>query len=270
MQGNFFAALKLWRFMKRNNDPMHTVHIQQLIQLQHNAKDDAAFIISLDKSTFKYADVINPCLSDVNILWACPTPLCGDGVEQYNPCFIMAVLSVTPLSNNLELLNQAQLPEVLFTTHSDIRRSMMLNSMRMSDEFVESGIERIFEITKQRLTKNQTDVVHDHLAYLMHAILGARREYAQEALLRAESIAAYLGISHAKVLLLLNQYGDDVDGLTASLEGGYAGTLQRKLNIAALIRNQMELLKPFKHRADERETSIINFIAKVVEMWKDY
>jgi hypothetical protein len=139
----------------------------------------------------------------------------------------------------------------------------------MSSEFLDSGSERIFEITQQRLEENQTDVIHDHLAYLMHAILDTRRAYAQEASLRAESIAAYLGISPAKVLLLIQQYGDNVAGLTMSLEEGKAGILHRKLDTTALINNQIELLLPFQKDAREKESSIIEFIGKIVKMWKD-
>jgi hypothetical protein len=248
---------------------MQTIPLTDLIYLQSAPTSNAAFLIGVHKSTFTFQSVDDARWPNEKALWACPTELCGENSEQYNPGFIMAVLTVTQLSSNPELLNQVQLPKVLFPTQSDIRRSMMLNSMCMSSEFLDSGSERIFEITRHRLEKMQTDIIHDHLAYLMYAILDARREYAQEASLRAESIAAYLGIVPSKVLLLIHQHGHDVVGLTASLEEGLAGTLHRKIDTSALINNQIELLLPFRQHAYEKESSITQFIAKIVELWKD-
>lgn len=246
---------------------MQYVSLDQLIQLQNEPAGDTAFVINLAKSTFIHVekDIVYPA-NDIEY-YASPTPLCGDGAQQYNPCFVMAVLSITPLLD-IELIPKIQLPKVLFDTHPNIRRSMTLNAMRMSTELFAIGSERVYQLAQQRLDANQPDVVHDLLVYLMHAILDARREYAQETALRADSIAAYLGIDPAKVLLLMHDLAEDESALAESLERGNAGKLQRELNVAALVRNQIELLAPYQQSAIAKETQVIEMIRRVFELWK--
>ncbi|MEO6906786.1 MAG: hypothetical protein ABI210_02750 [Abditibacteriaceae bacterium] len=248
---------------------MQHIPLNHLVQLQSNPATDAAFVITLDKSTFIQVAENDNSSSHRNLFWAFLTSLCSNSSLQYNPFFVMAVLSVTPFEDQLETLNQIQLPKVLFVTTPEIRRSMTVNAMRMSTELFEVGSERVFQLARQRLEANQTDVVHDLLVYLMHAILGARHEYTQEKILRAESIAAYLGISPTKVLLLLNRYNESSQ-LTEYLLRGDAGKLQRELNVAALVRNQLELLSPYQQNAFEKEIMVIEAVGRVVELWKDY
>jgi hypothetical protein len=263
---------------------MQTVSLSNLIQLQRQPINDAVFVIASGKSTFIQVAESDEFSPQENFFYASPTPLCGDSAHQYNPCFVMAVLSVTPMVGRsrrgrreagsasqpylTELLDQIQLPKVLFDTDPNIRRSMTLNAMRMSTELFALGSERVFQLAQQRLEADQPDVVHDLLVYLMHAILDARRDYAQETALRAESLAAYLGIEPTKVLLLMREYGDDELALTNSLEQGQAGILQRKLNVAALVNNQMELLTPYRQSAQRKETQVIEIIRRVLDSWK--
>lgn len=249
---------------------MQTIPLNDLVQLHHQPVNDAAFVIISDKSTFIKVAQNAEFSSQEKFFRASPTPLCGDLAHQYNPCFVMAVLSVTPFPDNFEIepFNVIKLPKVLFNTHPDIRRSMTLNAMRMSTELFAIGSERVFQLTQQRLEANQPDVVHDLLVYLMHAILDARHDFAQEKILRAESIAAFLGIEPAKVLFLMREYGDDEFALAKSLEEGKAGKLQRKINIAALVKNQMELLTPHEQNAIKREIQLREIIGKVIELWK--
>lgn len=256
--------------MKSNNIRMQTIPLSDLIQLRPDSINDAAFVIASDKSTFIQVAESDGISSQENFFWASPTPLCGDSAHQYNPFFVMAVLLVTPFPENseIETFHQIELPKVLFNTHPDIRRSMTLNAMRMSTELFAVGSERVFQLAQQRLEANQPDVVHDLLVYLMHAILDARRDHAQEKMLRAESIAAYLGIDQAKVLLLIRKYGNDELALTNSLEQGNAGELQRQLNVASLVRNQVELLIPYQQNASRKETQVIEMIRRILDSWK--
>jgi len=247
---------------------MQTIPLSNLVQLQNQPANNALFVILPGKSTFIQIAKNIEYTSTNNLFWAIPTPVCGVSADQYNPYFIMAVLSVTPSPDKLDILNQIQLPKVLFHTHPNIRRSMTLNAMRMSTELFAVGSERVYQLAKQRLEANQPDVVHDLLVYLMHAVLDARLEYEQELALRAESIAAYLGINSPKVLLLMRDYDDDTSALTQSLEQGNAGKLQRELNVAALVRNQKELLTPYQQSAIEKETQVIEMIRRVLDLWK--
>lgn len=247
---------------------MQNIPLDNLVHLQQQRTNSAAFVIASSKSTFVHIAKTDGLLDSDIQFYASPTPFCGVSADQYNPYFIMAILSVTPLSDKIEMLNQIQLPEVLFDTHPDIRRSMTLNAMRMSTELFSDGSERVYQLALQRLEANQPDVVHDLLVYLMHVILDARREYAEETALRAESIAAYLGIDSQKVLLFVREYGNDKFALTKCLEQGKAGKLRRELNVAALLTNQLELLKPHQQSADNKEAQVLEMIRRVLDLWK--
>lgn len=248
---------------------MQTIPLQHLIQLKSQPASDAVFVISSDKSDFIHVDKKNVYSPENIRFYACPTQLCGDAADLYSSHFAMAVLSITPFADQLETLNGTSLPKVLFVTHTDIRRSMTLNAMRMCTELFALGSQRVFQLAKQRLEANQSDVVHDLLVYLMHAILDARREYERETTLRAESIAAYLGIVPAKVLILVRQ-NNDANQLTENLRDGYAGKLQRELNVGALVDNQLALLTPYQKVAIEKETQVLQMIRRILELWKAY
>jgi len=190
----------------------------------------------------------------------------------------MAVLSVTPFAGSAEIdtfhaeidtFHQIELPKVLFNTQPDIRRSMTLNAMRMSTELFAAGSQRVFQLARQRLEANQPDVIHDLLVYLMHAVLDARDELARELSLRAESLGAFLGIDPAKVLSLMIKCNGE-SALTRSLEEGEAGKLQRQIPLAALVKNQLELLAPVQQSAIQNEIRLREIIDTVVKLWKVY
>lgn len=247
---------------------MQRIYLNQLVQLHREPTTNLAFVMNTSKSTFIQVSQMDISFRKDIEYYASPTPLCGNSSQQYNPCFVMAVLSVTPLLDQLETLHEIQLPKVLFNTHSDIRRSMTVNAMRMSTELFGTGSERIYQLAQQRLAAKQTDVVHDLLVYLMHAILDARREYVQELALRAESVAAYLGINPQKVLSIMHNHGDDASAIARSLEHGNAGNLQRKLNVLALVQNQLDLLKPQQQRSHDHESQVIEMVRRVLKMWE--
>jgi hypothetical protein len=251
---------------------MISIPLRQLITLRQNPAPQACFAISEnpfthDKSTFLQ---VHHNVEAEHLFGAFPTPLCGGAPHQYHPCFVMAILSVTPFVSPLEekTLHELPLPKVLFHTDPDIRRSMTLNAMRMSTELFDAGSERVFALAENRLEAGQTDVVHDLLVYLMHAILDARRAFEQEQFLRAESIAAYLGLDPLKVLLLLKKAENNATQLTETLEQGHAGTLRRQLDLPVLVKNQLELLTPYQQNAFEEESNVRRAIGKIVERWK--
>ena len=247
---------------------MKTIVLRDLVRLQNHSIDQSVFVLSRGESTFMQVNVDAECNLGEVIFWASPTPLCGVGSLQYSPFYIMAVLSVTPLSDVLETLNKIELPKVLFITHPNVRRSMTLNAMRMTTELFGLGSERVYQLAKQRLEANQSDVVHDLMVYLMHVILDERRTYRQEIFLRAESIAAYLGISPQKVFVLMLSHMNNSEKLAASLEQGEAGVIRRQLDVTPLVENQMELLAPFQQIARSRETQTLEVMHRILEFCK--
>jgi len=243
----------------------------QLVSLHAKPTNDAVFTVDIShKSTF-ISPVSPGIISRGNFWWGCPTPLCGNGYDQYHPAFVMAVLSAAALADaTLEIVQQWQIPQVTFSTGIDVRRSMTLNAMRMSTELFDSGSERVFQLAQNRLDAGQTDVVHDLLVYLMETLLDMRRQFVEECALRAESIAAYLGLSPSKVLLMMQPALDDAASFIESLQNGEAGPVQRQIDLPALIIGQLALLQPHANAARQQEIYLRDIISTVIDLWEKH
>lgn len=262
---------------------MSPLLLSDLVALQAEPAADAVFVVSLSgKSTFVTvsenitARATESAVTDAGHLWFCrPTPLCGSNFHQYHPRFVMAALSILPVADISSgkiaaALLKTAIPRVTFSTGIDVRRSMTLNAMRMSTELFEHGSERVFQLAQNRLDAGQTDVVHDLLVYLMEALLDIRRQFAEECTLRAESMAAYLGLSPAKVLLLLPPALTDEAALVAALQNGQAGAIKRSIDLPALVASQLSLLRPHATGAQMQQEYMLNVISSVFAIWKQH
>jgi len=254
---------------------MPHISLIDLIELQTVPTDDAVMAINishqstLSKSTLMAIPPEMAVTSD--LWWGRPTPFCGNGYQQYHPAFVMAVLNTVNISNpTLATLQQWQIPQEIFSTGIDVRRSMTLNAMRMSTELFDYGSERVFLLAQNRLDAGQTDVVHDLLVYLMEALLDINRQFTAECALRAESIAAYLGISPAKVLLFIKPALADIKPFIKTLQSGSAGSVKRQIDLPALVTAQLELLRPHADAAEKQETYMRDVISTVLNIWEGH
>ena len=150
-----------------------------------------------------------------------------------------------------------------FSTGEETRRSMALNGMRMSMEYFDTGSPRIFQLIENRLAAGQRDVVHDVLVYLMQQVLDVRARAAEARDLRAESIAAYLGLQPPCVRLLLHAARLSAASIAATVEADFAGPVRRTIDIRALIESQLGLLRPQLRQFSRQEQTILQLMDAV-------
>ena len=176
---------------------------------------------------------------------------CGDSFQQYHPKYLIALLgSIT--ANQIETnrqveiagLEQFLIPVIDFQTGEWERRSMTLNAMRMSREFLDADSPRIIQLVESRLKVAQRDVVHDVLVYLVNQVEQMRESSFQARVLRAESIAAYLGVESPVVVSLLTLTRLDAARISRAIERGRAGKVRRALDVNQVVNSQLALLRP--------------------------
>lgn len=184
-----------------------------------------------------------------------PSNCCGDRPNQYHPKFLMALLG-SPAANaftpnawatlsgvsKFARLGQFAVPSVSFTTDEWTRRSMTLNAMRMSREFLDADSPRVLQLVNSRLQAGQRDVVHDVLVYLINQIEQMRESSFQARVLRADSIAAYLGVQADPVRSLLLSPRLDAAHIAAAINSRCAGPVRRALDLNDLVESQLALL----------------------------
>jgi len=201
--------------------------------------------------------------------WAVPQSLSGDSPVQYHPKYAMAILSShshTATGGAAELPAQIVLPAVRFTTDEYVRRSMTLNGLRMSREYFESGSLRVLQLIAARLEAGQRDVVHNVLVYLMNQILDIRASALEARLLRAESVAAYLGVPQERVNPLFATERLVAGAIARRIEAGAAGPLRRSLDVPALIENQVRYLLPALRECQREERQVLWLLDEVVRL----
>ena len=249
--------------------------VSDLFTLSDAASDHAAFHIAPRRPGRRCLvttaqDTIG--LSKNSGWWAEPGTGVGDTPKTYNVKYVMAVLSSKAGSNinshsepavTLSLA-QWELPHIGFETDEFTRRSMTLNGMRMSTEYFTSGSPRVLQLIAQRLAAGQRDVVHDVLVYLMEAVLDARSQAREARLLRAESVAAYLGLHHQTVGDLFLEYRLVPEEISTALEAGAAGELRRSIDVSALIESQVRHLRPALRHYRHQERQVLLLIDEVV------
>ncbi|MDQ3813492.1 MAG: hypothetical protein M3347_06020, partial [Armatimonadota bacterium] len=158
------------------------------------------------------------------------------------------------------------LPQIQFSTDEHVRRSMTLNGMRMSREYFESGSLRVLQLIVSRLQEGQRDVVHDVLVYLMNQILDIRAVEQEARLLRAESVAAYLGLQQEQVNRLFLTQRLSPQQITHKIESEFAGPVRRAIDVPQLIENQVRYLQPALRQANREERHVLWLLDEVVQL----
>ena len=187
----------------------------------------------------------------------------GDNPRQLHPRYVMAVLSSWNAGKPFRL-RDFPIPAIRFSTPESVRRSMTLNSMRMSLEYFESGSFRVLEMVGNRLAENQRDVVHDLCVYLMRHLLDIREREREARFLRAESVAAFLGLNEKNVQQLFLARRLSAAFIVQKLEEGHAGTIRRSLNVEELVGAQIALLRPQLQQFAQEESRLFVVLDDVV------
>lgn len=187
----------------------------------------------------------------------------GDAPTSYHPRYVMAVLSAKN-SDSAPALSEFPIPEIAFTTPESVRRSMTLNSMRMSLEYFESGSLRVLDLVKNRLREGQRDVVHDLCVYLMRHLLDIRARDREARLLRAEAVAAFLGLDLPRVETLFLAPRPTSRAITQKLQENLAGPIRREIDVTALIENQFALLRPQIRETSREEAQLFDLLDSVI------
>lgn len=246
----------------------NTIPLGSLVALA-TEQSSAAFIVSFnEQQVLQQVTTTLLAYSEdfTNCLWATPREACGDGPRQYNFKFLMALLTAK-LSENIkrESIRDFPVPKLEFSTAESVRRSMTLNSMRMSTEYFTSGSARVLQLVEQRLAAGQADVVHDLLVYLMQHVLDLRTEARELRLLRAESVAAYLGIDVERVSLLFLTSQLSAKQISKSITSGAAGAVRRNLDVYQLVDSQVSHLVAILDEKSVEEEQTVELIRAVVD-----
>lgn len=224
--------------------------------------------------------------------WALPRASVGDAPDKYHPAYAMALLSarlpmMTPRENEVtqavaatpdadkppheyscaaesNSLNHWPVPIIDFSTAPEVRRSMTLNGMRMTIEYTQTASLRVLQLVESRLQAGQRDVVHDVLVYVMRQIIDARRNQAEARDLRAESVAAYLGLDELKVRMLFANSRLSARLMARRIEEGFAGSKRRNLDVETLLRGQIAHLRPDLLDLKRREDSLLWLLDEIV------
>lgn len=191
-------------------------------------------------------------------VWALPQPTVGDAPQLYHPLYAMAVLSAAPqappsLLNGKASLRQWPIPHIDWSTDENVRRSMTLNGMRMSTEYWQNGSVRVLELVENRLGEGQRDIVHDVLVYVMRQVLDIRAGAKEARGLRAESVAAFLGLQEPAVRALFAQERLSVALMHRAIVSGVAGPVRRAIDVHAMLKNQLAQLHPQLHEYSQQE-----------------
>lgn len=193
---------------------------------------------------------------------------CGDAPHLYHPRYVMAILSAqaeqAPEQTTPVALCDFPIPTISFSTPEDVRRSMTLNSMRMSLEYFQSGSLRVLDLVENRLERGQRDIVHDLCVYLMRHLLDIRSREREARNLRAESVAAFLGLNEARVQELFWATRLSAAQIARKLQNGHAGALRRVLDVETLVQNQLALLRPQLQQTAQEEAQVFWLIDQVV------
>ncbi|MDF2439261.1 MAG: hypothetical protein JWN98_245 [Abditibacteriota bacterium] len=163
-----------------------------------------------------------------------------------------------------EDLGRFLVPQIRFDTEEWTRRSMTLNAMRMSREYLDADSLRLLQLVESRLLAGQRDVVHDVLVYLINQIMQMRENAHQARQLRAESLAAYLGLEFPAVLKLLMSSRLQATRIASAIENGRAGPVRRALSVPDVVDSQLALLRPELNAMAAQERRVWTLIDQIV------
>jgi len=252
-----------------------TIKLADLVEVHPKPLSGTLFHISPRQrhGRWQVALVSETTVAASRSLWAAPREKCGDAPDKYHPKYVMAVLSAqSPLPENtkgepvLDLLQQWPVPRIDFSTEEFVRRSMSLNGMRMSMEYFETGSRRVVQLIEQRLEAGQRDIVHDVLVYLMQRVLDLRAAEREARSLRAESVAAYLGLNQDRVNQLFLAVRLMPERITAQIEAEYAGPIRRKIDVPGLVAAQVNHLKPSLRQFRHQEQHALKMIDETLRL----
>lgn len=202
-----------------------------------------------------------------------PKAPCGDAPDKVHPKFLLALLSSRAASmanrredGTFQELPHWLIPRIEFCTGDFVRRSMTLNGMRMTTEYFGSGSTRVLRLVESRLQAGQCDVVHDILVYLSNQIIDIRAEATEARALRAEAVAAYLGINQVRTELLFLQARLTPQRIARQIESGIAGPLRRQIDVETLIESQVQHLQPAIRAAADAEKKVLRLIDRIAAL----
>lgn len=245
----------------------NTIELSKLVNLHQSPQTETVFYLPQMPRYGRYhvKPLTDPYLmADNGGWWATPTVLCGDAPTQYHPKYLMAILSTVKLDDEATAaLCHWPIPAIRFGTEEFTRRSMALNGMRMSLEYFQSGSPRVLQLVTQRLAAGQRDVVHDVLVYLIQRVFDIRTEAQEARLLRAEAVAAYLGISQSHVNLYFLAARLNSAHIARWIKKGYAGPVRRAIDVPTLIQSQVALLRPTLRQYQQSEKQTLDLLDKV-------
>lgn len=251
----------------------NTWPLNRLFQLSRQRSGATQFLVMARPRNDRYfvsdrAELLDEALGTPASFWfaqplAATADLLGDNPQQLHPRYVMAILSSRDADKTFRL-RDFPIPMIEFSTPESVRRSMTLNSMRMSLEYFESGSFRVLELVENRLAENQRDVVHDLCVYLMRHLLDIRAREREARFLRAESVAAFLGLSEKNVQQLFLARRLSAASVTQKLEQGHAGTIRRNLNVEELVGGQIALLRPQLQQFAQEENQLFALLDDVV------
>ncbi|MBV9868277.1 MAG: hypothetical protein JO316_23225 [Abitibacteriaceae bacterium] len=252
-----------------------TLPLQELVELAVAPTPPAAFYIAPRQQENRWQVQLlptpYPSISQRGGWWAVLHEMCGDAPHKYHPKYLMAVLSAGTLLDGESLLAtllsqllEWPVPAIDFTTEEFVRRSMSLNGMRMSLEYFESGSLRVIQLVEQRLDAGQRDVVHDVLVYLMQQIVDIGAKAQEARLLRAESLAAYLGLQQERVNHLLLSSRLASRRIAEQIQNGYAGPVRRAIDVPALVQSQLAHLRPTLQQYKREENQVLWLLDEIV------
>ncbi|HEX8236812.1 MAG TPA: hypothetical protein VF600_12720 [Abditibacteriaceae bacterium] len=237
-----------------------TLPLASFFMLSRQPQARVAFLILSRRRRGRWLSMLDEAssISNVSTLWALPRQEVGDSPHLYHPLYLMAVLSAAPcvpdeLRSQKPTLQQWPIPRIEWSSHEDVRRSMTLNGMRMSTEYWQSGSTRVLQLVESRLEAGQRDIVHDVLVYLMRQVLDIRAGAQEARDLRAESVAAFLGLQEPLVRVLFAQERLSVPRLSSAIESGIAGRVRRAIDVPAMLKNQLQQLRPQLREYSQRE-----------------
>lgn len=181
----------------------------------------------------------------------------GDSTEYHRLYIDAVVTSPVAQKRNSSVPQTADwlIPSITFSTEDWTRRSMALNGMRMSTEYFANTSLRVLQLVDQRLQAGQTDVVHDVVVYLQERVLQAQSDIQEAQQLQAESLTAYVGLDAQRVAQLFATCRSAHE-ITQHIQAGFAGTIQRQLDLAALIENLWQRLCPDVERMQEHQRHV--------------
>lgn len=187
----------------------------------------------------------------------------GDAPDSFHPLYLAAVVAARKMENSLP---DSLIPNINFTTDEATRRSMTLNAMRMSTEYFANGSLRVLDLVENRLQIGQSDVVHNALVYLMRRVFDIQAEAEEARDLRAESLAAFLGLNQSQTRVVLSSSRPSARRVMTALEDGAAGTIRRRIapdDLASVVENQLQILRAELRTSAREEEQVLHLIDEV-------